>query len=207
MQDEGLKDLNLIIQGGRSRFRRSRKGHAREGQERRGETKIILSGVGAMYQGGRRSCRGRGSDRRGFNVKPEARRRKEAEKRKVEIRTYTIIYELIEDIEAAVKGMLEPKFEESIWELSRSAFGSSSRKKGIIAGCYVTEGKVTRNAECRVERGRDLVYDGQDRLAEAPQGRRSRSHDGHGVRHHLRQLDDFKEGDVVEAFEMVQINL
>ncbi|HTQ10170.1 MAG TPA: hypothetical protein VMI31_08880, partial [Fimbriimonadaceae bacterium] len=142
----------------------------------------------------------------GFNVKPEPGAKKEAERRKVEIRTYTIIYELIEDIEAAVKGMLEPKFEEQYLGTVEIRIRFSFGRKGVIAGCYVTEGKVIRNAKCRVKRGRDQIYEGQiaslkhlkDDVREVTMGMEC------GIT--FEGWEDFQEGDIIEAYEMVQVN-
>lgn len=142
----------------------------------------------------------------GFNVKPEGQAAQEAVRKGIEIRTYKIIYELIEDIELAMKGMLEPKYEEQ--ELGavdiriRFQFG----RKGIIAGCYVTEGKVIRNCSARVFRGGELVWEGKvaslkhlkDDVREVTMGMEC------GIT--FAGWEGFKEGDKIEAFDMVRVN-
>jgi translation initiation factor IF-2 len=170
------------------------------------EAKVILSGVGSITESDILLASASEAIVVGFNVKPEPGAKREAERRRVEIRTYTIIYELIEDIEAAVKGMLEPKYEEQHLGTVEIRIRFQFSKKGIIAGSYVTEGKVTRNAQCRVRRGNELVHEGKistlkhlkDDVREVTLGMEC------GIT--FQDWTDFKEGDIVEAFEMIQIN-
>lgn len=204
-EDEG-KELNLIIKADVQGSVEAVRGMLEKIKNEEVEAKVILSGVGSITQSDILLASASNAIVVGFNIKPEADAKKEAERRKVEIRTYTIIYELIEDIEAAAKGMLEPKFEEQhLGELDiRVRFQLS--KKGIIAGCYVTEGKVVRNAKCRVRRGNELVYQGsigslrhlKDDVREVTLGMEC------GVT--FDNWTEFQEGDVVEVFDLMQIN-
>ena len=206
MQEEDLKELNLIVKADVQGSVEAVKGMLEKVRNDEVEAKIIYSGVGSITESDILLASASNAIVVGFGVKPEGGARKEAERRKVEIRTYTIIYELIEDIEAAVKGMLEPKFEEQHLGEFEIRIRFDFSKKGIIAGSYVTEGKVVRNALCRVRRGRDMVYDGK--IA-------SLKHLKDDVREVTLGMEfgatfdnwlDFKEGDIVEAFEMVQVN-
>ena len=207
MQEEGLKELNLIIKADVQGSVEAVKGMLEKVRNEEVEAKVIFSGVGGVTKADIDLAAISDSIIVGFNVKPDAEARREAEKRKVEIRTYTIIYELIEDIEAAAKGMLEPKYEEQHLGTVDIRIRFQFSKKGIIAGSYVTEGKVTRNALCRVRRGKDIVYDGKigtlrhlkDDVREVTMGMEC------GLT--FDNWLDFKEGDVVEAFEMIQVNL
>ncbi len=206
LDEEDLKELNLVIKADVQGSVEAVRGMLEKVKNEEVETKIILSGVGQITESDISLARAANAIVVGFNVKPEGKAKQEAERQKVEIRTYTIIYELIEDIEAAVKGMLEPKFEEQeLGEVEiriRFQFG----RKGIIAGSYVTEGKVTRNALCRVRRGGELVYEGKvaslkhlkDDVREVTLGMEC------GIT--FDNWEAFQEGDKVEAFEMVQIN-
>ena len=167
---------------------------------------IIHSGVGSITESDILLASAANAIVVGFNIKPEPGAKREAERRKVEIRTYNIIYELIEDIEAAIKGMLEPKFEEQYLGAVEIRVRFQFGKKGIIAGCYVTDGKVIRNAGCRVKRGQELVYEGKigslkhlkDDVREVTMGMEC------GIT--FDNWEGFKEGDIIEAFEMVQVN-
>lgn len=142
----------------------------------------------------------------GFNSKPEGQAKAEAEKKGVEIRTYRIIYELIEDIERAVKGMLEPKFEEQYLGRVEIRVRFQFGRKGLIAGCYVQEGKAQRNAGCRVTRGTEQVYEGKlgslkhlkEDVKDVTMGMEC------GIT--FDNWEGFQEGDIIEVFETVQVN-
>ncbi len=206
MNEEDSKELNLIIKADVQGSVEAAKGMLEKVRNDEVETKIVLSGVGTITESDILLASASNAIVVGFNVKPEPGAKREAERRKVEIRTYTIIYELVEDIEAAVKGMLEPKFEEQYLGSIEVRVRFQFSKKGIIAGSYVTDGKVTRNSSCRVRRGKDLVYEGKvstlkhlkDDVREVTMGMEC------GIT--FDNWPDFAEGDIVEAFEMVQIN-
>jgi translation initiation factor IF-2 len=206
MLQVGLKQLNLIIKADVQGSVEAVRGMLEKVRNDEVEAKIILSGVGPVTKADIDLAAASDSIVVAFNVKPEPESRREAEKRHVEIRQYNIIYELIEDIEAAAKGMLEPKYAEQEMGTVDVRVRFQFSRKGLIAGCYVTEGKVTRNSRCRVYRGRDLVYDGKvaslkhlkDDVREVTMGMEC------GIT--FDNWTDFAEGDKVEAFEMVQIN-
>ncbi|MCK9825958.1 translation initiation factor IF-2 [Nocardioides cavernae] len=142
----------------------------------------------------------------GFNVRPQGKASQMADKEGVEIRYYSVIYQAIEEIEAALKGMLKPVYEESTLGQAeiREIFRSS--KAGNIAGCMVTSGLLRRNAKVRVLRDGAVVADNLD-LASL----RREKDDASEVREGfecglvLRNFQDIKIGDVVEAFEMREI--
>jgi len=142
----------------------------------------------------------------GFNVRPQGKATELADREGVEIRYYTVIYQAIEEIEAALKGMLKPMYEENTLGQAeiRAIFRSS--KIGNIAGCMVTSGTIRRNAKVRVIRDGSVVADNLD-LASL----RREKDDASEVREGfecglvLRNFQDIKEGDVVEAFEMREI--
>lgn len=142
----------------------------------------------------------------GFNVRPQGKASQMADKEGVEIRYYSVIYQAIEEIEAALKGMLKPIYEESTLGQAeiREIFRSS--KAGNIAGCMVTSGVLRRNAKVRILRDGSVVADNLD-LASL----RREKDDASEVREGfecglvLRNFQDIKIGDVVEAFEMREI--
>jgi len=142
----------------------------------------------------------------GFNVRPQGKATEMADKEGVEIRYYTVIYQAIEEIEAALKGMLKPVYEESVLGQAeiREIFRSS--KAGNIAGCMVTSGVLRRNAKVRLLRDGAVVQDNVD-LASL----RREKDDASEVREGfecglvLRNYQDIRIGDIVEAFEMREI--
>lgn len=141
----------------------------------------------------------------GFNVRPDANARATARAEKVDIRLYRIIYDAIEEIEQAMAGLLDPEYKETvIGQVEvRQTFKVSSI--GTIAGSYVTEGKVTRNAQARVVRDGVVIFDGKidtlkrfkDDVREVAQGYEC------GIT--LENFNDIKEGDVIEAYVMEEV--
>ena len=142
----------------------------------------------------------------GFNVRPQGKATEMAAKEGVEIRYYSVIYQAIDEIEAALKGMLKPEYEESTLGQAeiRAIFRSS--KIGNIAGCMVTSGVIRRNAKVRVIRDGAVVADNLDLLSlKREKDDASEVREGFECGLVLRNFQDIKEGDVVEAFEMREI--
>jgi translation initiation factor IF-2 len=142
----------------------------------------------------------------GFNVRPQGKATEMAEKEGVEIRYYSVIYQAIEEIEAALKGMLKPEYEEvSLGQAEiREIFRSS--KIGNIAGCMVTSGVIRRNAKARLLRDGNVVSDNLD-LASLRREKDdvSEVREGFECGLVLRGYNDIKQGDIVESFEMREI--
>jgi translation initiation factor IF-2 len=142
----------------------------------------------------------------GFNVRPQGKAGQMAEKEGVEIRYYSVIYQAIEEIEAALKGMLKPEYEEHALGQAeiRAIFRSS--KIGNIAGCMVINGVIRRNAKVRVLRDGAVVADNLD-LASLKREKDDASEvrEGFECGLVLKNFQDIKEGDIVEAFEMREI--
>jgi translation initiation factor IF-2 len=142
----------------------------------------------------------------GFNVRPQGKATELADKEGVEIRYYSVIYQAIEEIEAALKGMLKPEYEESTLGQAeiRAIFRSS--KVGNIAGCMVTSGVIRRNAKVRVIRDGAVVAENLD-LASLKREKDDAAEvrEGFECGLVLRNFQDIKEGDVIEAFEMKEI--
>ena len=142
----------------------------------------------------------------GFNVRPQGKASQMADKEGVEIRYYSVIYQAIEEIEAALKGMLKPVYEESTLGQAeiREIFRSS--KAGNIAGCMVTSGLIRRNAKVRVLRDGAVVADNLDLSSlRREKDDASEVREGFECGLVLRNFQDIKIGDVVEAFEMREI--
>ena len=140
----------------------------------------------------------------GFNVRPDANARKAAETEKVDVRTYRVIYDALNDVEAAIKGMLAPKFKEVIQgRVEIRQLITISKLK--IAGCYVVEGKVTNSSKVRVVRDGIVVHEGvieslrrfKDDVKEVAQGFEC------GIT--LEKFSDLKEGDIFEVYDMEEI--
>lgn len=141
----------------------------------------------------------------GFNVKPDNQARIVAEREKVDMRLYTVIYNAIEDVEAALKGMLEPIYEEKV--IGQVEIRQIFKASGIgnIAGCLVTEGRVTRDSKVRLTRDKEQIYEGplaslkhfKDEVKEVKAGTEC------GIV--LENFNDIQEGDKLEAYIMVEV--
>ena len=143
----------------------------------------------------------------GFNVRPDANAKDYAARMKVDMRMYRVIYDCINEMEAAMKGMLAPKFREVALGAAEVREVYKITGAGIIAGCYITEGKVQRNAQVRLVRDGIVIHEGvlsslqrfKDAVKEVAQGYEC----GIGI----EKYSDIKVGDIIEAFVMEQIEV
>lgn len=137
----------------------------------------------------------------GFNVRPDATIRKKAEEEGVEIRLYNIIYKVVEDIESAMKGMLAPVFTEVILgqAVVRQTFKVS--KIGTIAGCMVNDGKLVRNAKCRIIRDGKVIYTSAISSLKRFQNDAKEVATGYECGLTIDGFNDIKEGDLIEAYD------
>ena len=141
----------------------------------------------------------------GFNVRPDANARSVADAENVEIRSYRIIYDLLEDVENMLKGLVKPKFEETVLGRAEVRATFHVPNIGTVAGCYVVSGKVVRNAGVRLVRDGRVVYEGKisslrrfkDDVSEVAQGYEC----GIGLEHY----QDIKPGDILEIFVMREV--
>jgi translation initiation factor IF-2 len=141
----------------------------------------------------------------GFNVRPDAKTRAKAAEEKVEIRTHRIIYALIEEIEAAMKGLVKPKEEEVVIGQAeiRSLFKAS--KVGTIAGAMVTEGYIARDSLIRLIRNGVVVYTGKLGSLKRFKDDAAKVAQGFECGFTIENFNDIKEGDIVEAYEMREV--
>jgi translation initiation factor IF-2 len=141
----------------------------------------------------------------GFNVRPDGKTRRAAEQAGVEIRTYRIIYELLDDIESLLVGRLAPEEVESILGVADVRATFRAPRFGLIAGCYVTEGEVARGARARLLRDGVVVYDGRigslRRFKDDVQTVAAGFECGIG----LENFRDIKEGDQIEAYQVREV--
>ena len=141
----------------------------------------------------------------GFNIRPNNKILEYAKERNVEIRLYNIIYKVVEEMEAAMRGKLDPEFEEQVIGEAEVRKLFKFSKVGTIAGCYVQSGSIKRDAKARVIRDGIIVYDGninsiareKDQVKEVKQGVEC------GIT--IENFNDIKENDIIEAYEVVEI--
>lgn len=197
-----IKDLNVIIkadvQGSVEALKSSLEKIEVEGVR----VKIIHSGAGAITESDVILAAASNAIIIGFNVRPDTQTKTTAEQEKVDIRLHRIIYNAIEEIEQAMKGMLDPVYKENVIGHAEVRNTFKISKVGTIAGCMVTQGKISRNAEARLIRDGIVIYEGKidslkrfkDDAKEVAQGYEC------GIT--LDNYNDLKEGDIVEAFVM-----
>ena len=143
----------------------------------------------------------------GFNIRPNAAITKQAQDKGIEIRLYNIIYKLLEDITAAMKGMLDPVFEEKvIGELNVRKIFKVSRL-GTIAGSYVNNGVVTRTSKVRLIRDGVVIYTGEVGTLKHEQDDVKEVKQGYECGLTIANYNDIKEGDVIEAFVLEKVEL
>ena len=142
----------------------------------------------------------------GFNVRPDANARKAAEAEKVDVRTYRVIYDALNDVEAAIKGMLAPKFEEVI-QGRVEVRQLITISKLLIAGCYVTEGKVTNHSKVRVIRDGIVVHEGEIESLRRFKDDVKEVNQGYECGITLEKFRDLKEGDQFEIFNMEEVKI
>ena len=206
LDDNEIKDLNLIVKGDVQGSVEAVRGLINKLESDEVNIQVLHAGVGSITQSDILLGSASNAIVVGFNVKPEGDAKKEAERLKVEIRTYSIIYELIEDIENALKGMLAPKYEEEQLGIVEIRAVFKLTKAGKVAGSHVTEGKIIRGCKVRVKRDNEIVFAGElDTLRNVKQDVREMiAGQDCGIK--FVGWEDFKEGDIVEAYELVQVN-
>ncbi len=205
IQSGNMKELNIVIkadvQGSVEAVRSSLEKLTNEEVR----IKTIHGGVGAITESDVMLASASNAIIIGFNVRPENTAKSFAEEQKVDIRLYRVIYNAIEDISAAMKGMLDPVFEEKITGHAeiRQIFKASG--VGTIGGSYITDGKIVRNSKVRIIRDGIVIYEGE--LASLRRGKDDVKEVNSGYECGLlfNKFNDIKEGDQVEAFIMEQI--
>ena len=141
----------------------------------------------------------------GFNVRPDRKARDAAETENVEIRTYEIIYKLLEDIEQAMVGMLAPEYEEVVTGDAEVREIFRVPRQGAIAGCLVQNGVITRGSKVRFLRDGTIIWKGAVHVAAPLQGRRPEVRAGFECGIGLSDFQDLKPGDVIETYDEREI--
>ena len=205
LKHEDLKELNLILRADSKGSVDALRDSLLKLSNDEVAVNIIQAASGAITESDIKLAEAAGAIIIGFNVRPTTKALKEAETNKVEIRTSGIIYHIIEDIEKALAGMLDPEFKEEYQGRIEIKKVFKVSKVGNVAGCVVIDGKVKNDSNIRILRDNVVIYEGKlaslkrfkDDAKEVVAGQEC----GLGV----ENFNDIKDGDVVEAFEMVEI--
>ena len=203
--ESGMQDLNLVVKADVAGSVEALKEALARLSTDEVRVNIVRSGVGALTDSDVMLASASDGILLGFNVRPTNTAKQVAEREGVEIRTYDVIYKALEDIEAAMRGMLAPETAED--ETGTAEVRAIFRVPGVgtVAGCYVTRGEISRNNRVRVVRDGTVVYEGNiaslKRFRDDVRSVREGFECGIGI----ENFNDVKEGDVLESFEVVEV--
>ena len=205
IQEGNMKELNIIVKADVQGSAEAVKASLLKISNDEVRVKVIHTGVGAINESDVLLASTANAIIVGFNVRPDAAAAASAQRSKVDMRMYRVIYDAINEIEAAMKGMLDPKFREAIIGHAEVRETYKVSSVGTIAGCYVKDGKITRDAQVRVLRDNIVIHEGvlgslqrfKDSVKEVAANYEC------GIT--IDKFNDIKEGDVFECFVMEQI--
>lgn len=202
-----VKDLNLIIKGDVQGSVEALQDSLLKLSMEEVKIKIIHSGVGAITESDVMLATASNAAIIGFNVRPDIKVRKLAETEKVDVRSYRIIYEVIEAVKAAVTGMLDPEYEEVVQGVAEVRQVFKSSRIGTIAGSYITEGKILRNNKVRVIRDGQTVYEGKLSSLKRFKEDVKEVSSGYECGILVEGFNDIKEGDILEAYTLEEVKV
>ena len=205
IQQGEIKDLNIIVKADVQGSAEAVKSSLEKLSNEEVRVRVIHCAVGAIDESDVMLAGTSGAIIVGFNVRPDNNARDSAARMNVDMRMYRVIYDCIEEIESAMKGMLAPKYKEVLLGHAEVREVYKITGAGMIAGCYVTDGRVTRNAQIRLLRDNIVIHEGvlaslkrfKDDQKEVAQGYEC----GIGI----EKYSDIKVGDVIECFNMEEI--
>lgn len=207
IKEGNVKDLNVIVkadvQGSVEAL-----GQAIERIEVEGvRVKVIHKGAGAIKESDVSLASASNAIIIGFHVRPDVNAVRMAEAEKVDIRLYRVIYNVTEELESAMKGLLDPEFKEVVFGHAEVRQVYKISKVGTVAGCYVTDGKITRDAEARLIREGVVVYEGSLESLKRFKDDAREVATGFECGITLEKFSDVKVGDVIEAFKMEAVKV
>ena len=202
---DGVKELNIIIKADVDGSAQAVRASLEKLSNEEVKVRIIHTGVGGITESDVMLAAASNAIIVGFNVRPDKTAIDSATAQKVDIRTYRIIYECIEEIEAAMKGMLAPTYREVV--LGHAEVRQTIRVPGVgtIAGSYVQDGKVSRNSQIRVVRQGVVIF--EDKISSLKRFKDDAKDvaQGYECGIGLDRFNDIKEGDILEAFIMEEV--
>ena len=200
-----VKDFNIIVKADVQGSAEAVTASLRKLSNEEVRVQVIHSGVGGINESDVMLAAASGAIIVGFNVRPEPAAADSASRQDVEIRTYRIIYDCLEEIESAMKGMLAPKFQEVV--IGHAEVRQTFKVSGVgtIAGCYVTDGKVQRAAQVRIVRDNIVIHEGVLSTLRRFKDDAREVASGYECGMSFEKYNDIKEGDVIEAFVMEEI--
>ena len=202
---EGIREINVILKADVNGSQEAVKKSLERIEVEDVRVKVIRSGVGTITESDVTLAKASNAIIIGFNVRPSSKTVEVAKEHGVEIRLYNIIYKVVEDMEAAMKSMLEPVYEEKVIGEAEIRQIFKFSKVGNIAGSHVTDGVIKQNAEARLIRDGVVLYTGKINSIQREKDQVKEVAKGYDCGITLENYQDIKEGDIIEAFEMVEI--
>ena len=205
MQEGEMKELNLIVKADVQGSAEAVKASLEKLSNEEVRVRVIHAAVGAINESDILLASTANAIVVGFNVRPDAAAAASAQRSNVDLRMYRVIYDAIDEIEAAMKGMLAPKYREAVIGHAEVRQTYKVSAIGTIAGCYVKDGKVTRDAQVRVLRDNIVIYEGNigslQRFKDSVKEVAANYECGMSV----EKFNDIKEGDIFECFVMEEV--
>lgn len=205
IQEGGLKELKLIVKADVQGSVEAIIDSLQKLSTEEVAVKVIHSGAGAISETDINFAIASAAIVIGFNIRPEPKARMLAEREDIDIRLYEVIYEMVSDVKDALTGMLEPTFEEKIIGRAEVRDTFHISRIGTIAGCHVVEGKMIRNAKCRLIRDGVVVFNGKISTLKRFKDDAKEVLSGFECGITMEGFNDIKIGDEIEAFEMKEI--
>jgi len=205
MKEGEMKDLNIIIKGDAQGSVEALAASLMKIDVEGVNVRIIHTGVGAINESDVTLANASSAIIIGFNVRPDVNAKRAAEQNQIDMRLHRIIYKVIEEIEFAMKGMLDPEFEEKVIGNVEVREIFKVSKVGTIAGAYVTDGKITRDSGVRVIRDSIVIFEGELDTLKRFKDDAKEVTTGYECGLTIKNFNDIKEGDQIEPFVMVEI--
>ena len=205
MQEGEMKTLNLIVKADVQGSAEAVKASLEKISNEEVRVKVIHAGVGAINESDVLLASTAGAIIVGFNVRPDAAAQASGQRANVDMRFYRVIYDAIDEIEAAMKGMLAPKYEEAVIGHAEVRMTYKVSAVGTIAGCMVKDGKVTRDSQVRILRDNIVIHEGEIGSLQRFKDAAKEVTAGYECGMSVVKFNDIKEGDVFECFVMQEI--
>ena len=205
MQEGEMKELNLVVKADVRGSAEAVKASLEKISNEEVRVKVIHAGVGAINESDILLASTAGAIVVGFNVRPDAAAQASAARSKVDVRMYRVIYDAIDEIEAAMKGMLAPQFEEAIIGHAEVRQTYKVSAIGTIAGCMVKDGKVARDSKVRVLRDNIVIHEGEVGSLQRFKDAAKEVTAGYECGMSIEKFNDIREGDIFECFVMQEI--
>ena len=202
--NEGLKEINVIVKADVNGSSEAVKNSLEKIEVEDVRIKVIRSSVGAITESDVVLAKASNAIIIGFNIRPNNSIRDYAKENGVEIRLYDIIYKVVEEMEAAMKGMLDPVYEEKVLGSAEVRQLFKFSKVGVIAGSYVIDGIIKNDAKARIIRDGVVVYDGQINSLQREKDSVKEVKKGFECGLTIENFNDIKVKDIIEAYELVE---